>query len=370
LTETHLAASFAAGRVRVRITANQVTFARLAAIPFLSALLYGGTTARLVALFLGIAVGATDFVDGYLARKYGPTVLGGLMDPIADKVFVAVALLPLVHIDDGAWAPWWLAYAILLREFLVTALRSSFELRRLSLRSTYLAKVKTWVQMLVLALIVALHAVAHDTLVVALVALPAAALVVGLIALARGRRWRGIWIFFGAWAVAGAGYLALGDDGFLLFWAIAMAAITWFSAFDYLALAVRDLKNTHWGDTTRIAGAVTIPILAVLCLERLPVVPWAVMAIVAIECAHGGLDNLLAHHDATAPAWAWAVRTFTTSGLLGAALVWPTLATLFLLGALTVTLAGTVAEFWRKRRYYLDDRPPPKRSIAASAAVR
>ncbi len=119
------------------MTANQVTFARLAAIPFLAALLYGGPTARTIAMFLGIAVGATDTLDGYLARKYGPTVLGGLMDPIADKVFVVTALLPLCdphHPHWGAWAPWWLALAILLREFLVTALRSSFELRRQSLR--------------------------------------------------------------------------------------------------------------------------------------------------------------------------------------------------------------------------------------------
>lgn len=352
----------------MRITANQVTFARLAAIPFLAALLYGGTIARMLALFLGIAVGATDFLDGYLARKYGPTVLGGLMDPIADKVFVAVALLPLVH---NGWAPWWLAHVVLLRELLVTALRSSFELRRKSLRSTYLAKVKTWVQMLVLALIVAVHVVAAKALVIFFISLTAAALVLGVISIARGRPWRGIWIFFGAWAVAVVGYVALGAEAFLLFWSIAMAAITWISAFDYLALALRDLRNTHWGDVTRIAGAAMLPILSVFCLQRLAVVPWAVMAIVALECAHGGLDNLLAHHDVTAPAWAWAVRTFTTAALLGVALAWPAQAEVLLLGALTVTLAGTAAEFWRKRRYYLDDRPPSKRSVkTASAAVR
>jgi len=351
------------------ITANQVTFARLVAIPFLAALLYGGHTARLVAMFLGIIVGATDFVDGYLARKYGPTVLGGLMDPIADKVFVVTALLPMV---DLGWAPYWLAYAILLREFLVTALRSSFEHRKQSLRSSYLAKVKTWVQMMALAIVVAVHVVSRDVMVGVFIVVPAASLVVALVSLVRPRVWRGVWIFFGAFAVASGVYIALGTDIFLTATYIATAAITWASALDYLVLAVRDLRNAHAGDVTRVLGAALIPVLAVLDIERASVGPWAlfaVIAVVAVEVAHGGLDNLLAHHEAAAPAWAWAGRTLGTAALLGATLIWPRGADLLATGALTVTLAGTAAEFWRNRRYYLDDRPA-KRSVAAQAAAR
>src|SRR5437867_3633511 len=119
-------------------------------MPFLGALLYGGTGALVCALVLGTIIGCTDFIDGYLARKHGPTVLGALMDPIADKVFIAVAFLPYA---DRGWVPWYLVIALFLREFLVTALRSSFELRRLVLRTTYIAKVKTWVQMCGLGLL-------------------------------------------------------------------------------------------------------------------------------------------------------------------------------------------------------------------------
>ena len=43
------------------------------------------------ALIAGTFVGCTDWIDGMLARKYGPTVLGGLLDPIADKIFIAFA---------------------------------------------------------------------------------------------------------------------------------------------------------------------------------------------------------------------------------------------------------------------------------------
>src|SRR5262249_4521458 len=171
-----------------------------------------GVAARTVDMFLGIVVGATDFVDGYLARKYGVTVLGSLMDPIADKVFVVTALLPIV---DIGWAPYWLAYAILLREVLVTALRSSFEGRDLQLRATYLAKVKTWVQMLALALAVAVHVIPRGGMIGLFIVVPALALAAALIWLARGRVWRGAWIFFGCFAVAGAVYIGFGADVFL-----------------------------------------------------------------------------------------------------------------------------------------------------------
>src|SRR5712671_5302691 len=81
------------------ITANQVTLARLIPMPLLSWMIYrgyetGDNTYLWSALIAGIFVGSTDWVDGMLARRYGPTVLGGLLDPMADKVFVAFAYTP------------------------------------------------------------------------------------------------------------------------------------------------------------------------------------------------------------------------------------------------------------------------------------
>ena len=74
----------------MRITANQVTIARLIGLPFVGALAYGDEQMRIVAVILGTLIGLTDTVDGYLARKYGVTVLGSLLDPVADKVFIVV----------------------------------------------------------------------------------------------------------------------------------------------------------------------------------------------------------------------------------------------------------------------------------------
>src|SRR5678816_4857204 len=105
----------------MRITANQVTLARLALIPIPGWLLYQGVNGQYAALVLATILGCTDFVDGYLARKYGSTVLGGLMDPIADKVFTAVCFMPAI---DLGWLPAWMVAALFIREFAVTAARS------------------------------------------------------------------------------------------------------------------------------------------------------------------------------------------------------------------------------------------------------
>src|SRR5262249_51252237 len=121
---------YPSGVSRPLITANQVTFARLILLPIGTWLLYRGVRGRWVALFAMTVVGCTDFVDGWLARRQGPTVLGGLMDPIADKVFVALIFLPAI---DLGWLPWWMVTILFVREFVVTAARSSYERRDIPL---------------------------------------------------------------------------------------------------------------------------------------------------------------------------------------------------------------------------------------------
>src|SRR5262249_37815380 len=131
----------------------------------------------------------TDFVDGYLARKQGPTVLGGLMDPIADKVFIAITFLPAV---DLKWVPSWLVALLFVREFFVTAARTSYEQRDLQLKSSYLARYKTWVQMCgvgVLMLLSAASATFMDWFLGVLAAVPIVGYVVLRVALRR--RWKG-----------------------------------------------------------------------------------------------------------------------------------------------------------------------------------
>ena len=101
----------------MRITANQVTIARLLAMPLLGALAYGEEQTRIFAVILGTLIGLTDTVDGYLARKHGTTVLGSLLDPVADKVFIVVCYGCCADLGMFSWA---ITAAILSRELLVT----------------------------------------------------------------------------------------------------------------------------------------------------------------------------------------------------------------------------------------------------------
>ena len=108
--------------------------------------------------FVAFAVAAiTDFFDGWLARKFNVTsLLGAVLDPIADKVLVAAAVVGLIAIGRiEAALPGGL---ILFREFAVSALRETLAPRGLRLPVTMLAKWKTTLQLIALGLMLFLPA--------------------------------------------------------------------------------------------------------------------------------------------------------------------------------------------------------------------
>ena len=354
--------------MRPRITANQVTFARLVLMPLLCWMLYGGETARLWAVIVGTLIGCTDFVDGYLARKHGPTVLGGLMDPIADKVFIAVGFLPYA---DLGWVPWWLVAALFVREFLVTALRSSFEVRQKALRSSYLAKVKTWVQMIGLGLVLFVLVVHSEAATYAVLGFFTVAPLVGAWIFGRktGRSWTGAWVGGFGFAICVAVYAWGGPRALTIGLFIAMVGITWVTGLDYL-VGARKLAGWHAFDFTRIAGAVCLPVVAVLSLIYADAPAWVVIALVSLELGHGGLDNLLAHHGAAASAWGWGGRVLGATAMLAAAMILPRYTVPLSLCALAISLAGTTVAFIRNRRFYLEARLREKKRVpAVSPAV-
>ena len=102
--------------------------------------------------FVGFVVAAvTDFFDGWLARLLNAqSTLGAILDPIADKALVAVAIVGLVAAGGaGAALPGGL---ILIREFAVSALRETLAPRGITLPVTLLAKWKTTLQLIALGL--------------------------------------------------------------------------------------------------------------------------------------------------------------------------------------------------------------------------
>lgn len=102
---------------------NLVTVVRIAAIPaFLVYAYYESRFHSFLAALIYAAVAATDFLDGWLARRLDMvTVIGKFLDPLADKLIAMSALVMLVHLGRvGAWV----VILILAREFAVTGLRS------------------------------------------------------------------------------------------------------------------------------------------------------------------------------------------------------------------------------------------------------
>jgi CDP-diacylglycerol---glycerol-3-phosphate 3-phosphatidyltransferase len=129
---------------------NQLTVARTAAVPAVILLFawdfpnhdYWATAVFAVAM-------VTDWLDGWWARRSGQSSeLGGLLDPIADKLLVIAALVMLV----GRVLPAWMVAAIVAREFLVSALRLAALQRGVVMSARDLGKLKTWSQAIAAAL--------------------------------------------------------------------------------------------------------------------------------------------------------------------------------------------------------------------------
>lgn len=144
-------------RGRALAVPNLLTYGRIAAVPALVGCFYvEGNLANWLALTVFLAASFTDFLDGYLARVWQQqTALGQVLDPIADKLLVAAALLMLV--DSGVIGGWSLlaAIVILSREILVSGLREFLAGLRVSVPVTHLAKWKTTLQMTAIAFLLA-----------------------------------------------------------------------------------------------------------------------------------------------------------------------------------------------------------------------
>jgi CDP-diacylglycerol--glycerol-3-phosphate 3-phosphatidyltransferase/cardiolipin synthase len=142
-------------RALVLALPNVLTYLRIAVVPILVACVFaGGTPLRWLAFGLFILASVTDWLDGYLARRWAQqSTLGRMLDPIADKLLVGTTLLMLVY--DGTIGGWsiWAAAIVLCREILVSGLREFLAELNVRVHVTELAKWKTAVQMLALAVL-------------------------------------------------------------------------------------------------------------------------------------------------------------------------------------------------------------------------
>ena len=139
-------------------TANKITLTRIAMIPFFIYFaaqpmlnveeykvgIFSFPNCTLIALILFCVASFTDFLDGYVARKYNQvTDFGKFVDPLADKLLVASALI--LFAEQKAMAGW-MVCVILARELIITSLRVVAANKGVVMAATWTGKVKTCVQ--------------------------------------------------------------------------------------------------------------------------------------------------------------------------------------------------------------------------------
>lgn len=125
---------------------NKLTMLRIILVPVVMALLLSGH--NLIATVVFAVASITDFLDGYLARKYNlVSSFGKIMDPLADKLLVFSVLVCFIQLGAiSAWVP----MIIISREFFVTCMRVVAVSKGKVIAASWWGKVKTNVQIFAL----------------------------------------------------------------------------------------------------------------------------------------------------------------------------------------------------------------------------
>ncbi len=132
---------------------NSLTIFRIGLVPILVAVLLTEMPDReFWGLGIFIVATLTDYFDGFIARKTGAvTVMGALLDPIADKLLISAAFISLVELN---LAPAWMVTIIVGREFAVTALRMIALERGLAISANWWGKIKMGAQVVAVAILI------------------------------------------------------------------------------------------------------------------------------------------------------------------------------------------------------------------------
>lgn len=139
--------------------ANKLTLFRVILVPFFIAALMIPVIpfGNLFALVVFALASITDMLDGKVARKYNMiTDLGKFLDPLADKILVAAALICFVELG---WAPAWAVWLIMAREFMVSGVRlaAANSKQKLVIAANIWGKLKTASTMVAICLILIMH---------------------------------------------------------------------------------------------------------------------------------------------------------------------------------------------------------------------
>jgi len=129
--------------------ANAITFARLCAVPFAFWLVVRHHLA--IAFWLFLAAGASDAVDGWLARRNGGSMLGSVLDPVADKALLVTMYVTLAAVRV---LPDWLAILVVFRDLVIVGgvLLLWVLGQTVAIRPLYVSKLNTALQIVLVAM--------------------------------------------------------------------------------------------------------------------------------------------------------------------------------------------------------------------------
>lgn len=134
---------------------NKLTILRVLMIPFFVLFMLvdiTGAADKWIAVALFVAASLTDFLDGYLARKYHlVTNFGKFMDPLADKLLVSAAMICLVEMGR---LPAWIVIIIISREFIISGFRLIASDNGVVIAASYWGKFKTVFQMAMIIVLI------------------------------------------------------------------------------------------------------------------------------------------------------------------------------------------------------------------------
>jgi CDP-diacylglycerol--glycerol-3-phosphate 3-phosphatidyltransferase len=303
-------------------------------------------------------------LDGYLARKYGSTALGALLDPVVDKIFLVAGFVPLA---DFQIMPTTLVCILFIRELAVTALRSIALEEGFSFKTSSIAKLKTTVQMAGAGAILLIWLFPDDGVILTILAVLAAGFCVPFaLAAVHGRR---------------PGWMACSSAGFglailLLRSMVApkpaifalmsvIVGITLYSGAEYAwgmrrVLRARFLRAPL--EAVRLAGlSLAVPVFYLPALDRADDPTFAILGLLAAEFAAGGIDNSLVQMGHARGPMPDLVRSgvqavcgvVALSALVSGA--GPRIALAATVFALGVTLGDVGARVWRHRADFRSD---------------
>ncbi|NOX19168.1 MAG: CDP-diacylglycerol--glycerol-3-phosphate 3-phosphatidyltransferase [Chlorobi bacterium] len=128
------------------ILPNHLSTARIILTPiFIFLFLSGDHVLMQISLAVFFVAAITDWYDGWLARKFNYiTQMGKFLDPLADKILTASTFFAFAYLDV---LPLWMVWVVVIRDFLITALRLIADFKNHSIKTSRFAQWKTFLQM-------------------------------------------------------------------------------------------------------------------------------------------------------------------------------------------------------------------------------